>query len=921
VEGVPLETSSVVTGLTTGTEYTFRVRALNVMGEGPESDPSAGVTPTGALPPTAPTEVVARPATHSALVEWDPALSDEEAPVTSYTVTPYIDGEAQNRVVEVAGDQTSAIVPRLANSIGYTFRVRATNAFGVGPRSPHSARVKPQATLFDFETPATVDVGDSNAVELGMKFSADVEGNVRGVRFYKAAGNTGVHVGNLWTAGGELLASATFSDETATGWQVALFDEPVEIDADTTYVVSYFAPHGHFSWTESAFAGTGIKNPPLRSLPNGVSANGVYAYGASSSFPTVPAFNASNYFVDVLFDRPPTEGPTAPAVPTGVIARPASESALVEWNEPFSEDASPITGYTVTSYIDGESQGTIEVAGNQTSTIVPGLENSIGYTFRVRALNSVGPSPYSSHSARVKPQKTLFDFETPATLVVNDPNPVELGMKFHSDLEGTVRGVRFFKAAPNTGTHVGSLWTSGGELLAQATFENETATGWQSVLFDEPVEIEADTTYVVSYFAPNGRFSWTESAFAGSGVGNPPLRGVANSVSANGVYAYGSSSTFPSEPAFKASNYFVDVLFDSPALSGPIPPATPTAVIARPASESVLLEWTQPFSEGELPITGYAVTPYIDGEAQEPIELEGPTSSLLIEDLENGSPYAFRVTASSEAGSSQASGPSAEVVPRSTLFDFGTPAILDVGDTEPVELGVKFRATSPGEVTGIRFFKAAANTGTHVGSLWTSGGAPLAQATFTDETATGWQAVLFDEPVAIESGTTYVASYYSPTGSFSATNAAFSGGGISNPPLLALDDGLSGGNGVYVYAPSSTFPSQPAFEARNYHVDVLFAAEEPPPVPLAAGAASAERSGAPAAAAVPPAETKPGATRPEGAATGSNPRRPRSCPSRVRRHRKVGKRGRAAPRRTRCRRRDAALSGAASAIGRDGGAR
>ena len=54
-------------------------------------------------------------------------------------------------------------------------------------------------------------------------------------------------------------------------------------------------------------------------------------------------------------------------------------------------------------------------------------------------------------------------------------------MKFRADSAGTVTGVRFYKAAANTGTHVGALWTAGGTQLAQATFTNETASGWQHV--------------------------------------------------------------------------------------------------------------------------------------------------------------------------------------------------------------------------------------------------------------------------------------------------------------------------------------------------------------------------------------------------------------------------------------------------------
>ena len=59
--------------------------------------------------------------------------------------------------------------------------------------------------------PATVDGGDGGAVELGVSFSSSVTGQVTGVRFYKSVLNTGTHVGNLWSASGELLATGTFT--------------------------------------------------------------------------------------------------------------------------------------------------------------------------------------------------------------------------------------------------------------------------------------------------------------------------------------------------------------------------------------------------------------------------------------------------------------------------------------------------------------------------------------------------------------------------------------------------------------------------------------------------------------------------------------------------------------------------------------
>ena len=92
----------------------------------------------------------------------------------------------------------------------------------------------------------------------------------------------------------------------------------------------------------------------------------------------------------------------------------------------------------------------------------------------------------------------------PSTTSTNDPTAYELGMKFQSSAAGWVAGVRFYKGSGNSGTHTGSLWNSSGTLLATGTFTNETASGWQSMTFANPVQISANTTYIVSYYDPDG---------------------------------------------------------------------------------------------------------------------------------------------------------------------------------------------------------------------------------------------------------------------------------------------------------------------------------------------------------------------------------------------------------------------------------
>ena len=148
------------------------------------------------------------------------------------------------------------------------------------------------------------------------------------------------------------------------------------------------------------------------------------------------------------------------------------------------------------------------------------------------------------------------------------------------------------------------------------------------------------------------------------------------------------------------------------------------------------------------------------------------------------------------------------------------PADPLVNDGQAIELGVKFQATQNGLITGIRYYKGAGTTGTRTGHLWTETGTQLAAATFSGETASGWQQVLFTTPVAITANTTYVASYFSSSGDYAASGAYFTHS-VINGPIRALADGEDGPNGLYKYSATATFPTN-SFNASNYWVDVVF---------------------------------------------------------------------------------------------------
>jgi hypothetical protein len=190
------------------------------------------------------------------------------------------------------------------------------------------------------------------------------------------------------------------------------------------------------------------------------------------------------------------------------------------------------------------------------------------------ALTAVGAalalvaSPATSTPAAAA-TSTLFGSTAPTVEAFADNSPVTVGLRFTTRKAGTVQGVRFFKGAGNTGTHVGTLYGSAGQVLGSATFTAESAGGWQTVVFRAPVPVQAGQTLTAAVLAPRGHYAVQQSF--GWPRSNGDLTGVA------GTFHYGSSIALPTQ-TYKASNYFVDVSFaPAPAAAAPRPTQTPVA--------------------------------------------------------------------------------------------------------------------------------------------------------------------------------------------------------------------------------------------------------------------------------------------------------------------------------------------------------
>ena len=328
------------------------------------------------------------------------------------------------------------------------------------------AQAQTNQSIFTNQTPSNPNITDNTTYELGLKFQSDTAGQITAIRYWKAASETGSHTGRIWSSTGTLLASVTFSNETASGWQQQALSSALSINANTTYVVSVNV-NSYFAVTNNGL-GSSIVNGDLKTVADGN--NGVY--GSPGSLPT-NSYQNSNYFRDIVF-----------------------------------------------------------VASTSTT-----------------------PPPTS---------ETIFTNQTPSNPNATDNTTYELGLKFQSGKAGQITAIRYWKAASETGSHTGRIWSSTGTLLASVTFANETASGWQQQALSSALSINANTTYVVSVNV-NSYFAVTNNGL-GSSIVNGDLKTVADGN--NGVY--GSPGSLPTN-SYQNSNYFRDIVF-VPSTSTTPPP-------------------------------------------------------------------------------------------------------------------------------------------------------------------------------------------------------------------------------------------------------------------------------------------------------------------------------------------------------------
>ena len=419
-------TTTVITGLTNGTEHQFRVLATNLAGNGPYS---TAVTAIPATVPTAPQNFTATPGDTSTLLQWQHPTSNGGTAITRYRLERSTDGVTftEQYVNQIFSTTTSINATALTNGQNYWWRLAARNAVGTGPFTPVVQAI-PRTTP---PVPSGV-TGTSGNTQISLTWSQPFNNSGAAITDYAIQFSS--NSGSTWTTFNDAVSTATSA--TVTGLtngtsyifrvasiniagQSAWSDSSPAVFSGAAGALSSLVAYGNdgevlLEWSaptvgapfsnvtieQSADGSTGwstIATPDMSDLQYAVTGltNGVTYYfrvRANNAFSSGPFTNVSGVPA------------TVPGAPTVMTATAGDAQVSLTWTAP-ANGGSAITDYGIQfSSNSGSTWSTFtDGVSTATSATVTGLTNGTAYVFRVRAVNAKGDGPYSSATSAVTP--------------------------------------------------------------------------------------------------------------------------------------------------------------------------------------------------------------------------------------------------------------------------------------------------------------------------------------------------------------------------------------------------------------------------------------------------------------------------------------------------------------------------------------
>ena len=651
--------------------------------------------------PQAPTNVSASPGNNAVTVTWT-APPSGGSQITSYTVTPFVNGVAQQpTVVAGAPAPTQAVPGGMVNGTTYTFTVTATNANGTGPASAPSSPVTPSAepqgqwsALQTFPMVAISSILMDNGsfifwdgwqqpepTEVWNPASPSTFTTLNAPDSVFCDGAAQLPDGRIIVVGGY--------GGLSTG-QIGIVDTNIFDPATNT-------------WTRVANMNLPRWYPTLTELANGdyvaISGNSTDAnHWADTPELYDPTTNTWTLLSKISTSQVHEEEyPFSYLIPNGnVLTIGPSEDVTYEMNvaaqtwTPVGGQSGILNGSSI-QYLPGKilySGGAASVINTTPSTnttavldttaatpawrqTAPMLSDRIYHTLTMLANGEVLAVGGEATSNQAVVTKGVLPTEiwNPTSETWSAAAPIATARNYHSTAVLMPNG----QVLVAGGGHYDGLNDKG---------QDSAQTYSPSYLFNGPrptiTSIPSSATYgsTISVATPDAA---SISAVNLVSLGTDTHQIDMNQHFVPLSFTAGSGSlnvTLPASGAVAPPSHYMLFILNSqgtpsiaPIISlgpstTPVAPAAPSAVTATAADGSATVSWTAP-ANGGSPITSYSVTPTTGTTTLPPTVVTGnpPVTSVSVGGLTDGLSYTFTVTATNAAGTGPSSTPSNAVTP------------------------------------------------------------------------------------------------------------------------------------------------------------------------------------------------------------------------------------------------------------------
>ena len=736
-------TSCLVTGLSNGTSYTFTVVATNANGSGAASDPSSAVTPLQV--PGPPLNVSPTHLDGSVQVSWSPPLDDGGSPIVLTTVTALLGNTPAGSCF--SSDVASCTVQGLTNGATYSFVVVASNSTGDGLPAPASSATPSRVADSPFSIAAVS--GNSSVM---VSWSAPASNGGTALTGYLVTASPGgatcsTNGATFCTVDGLTNGVAyTFSvvaiNANGPSSPSAASDATTPADVPSVPLnIGLVATAGAVVVTWSTPLSDG--GSPILSVSAIAALNGTDVASCSSTSGLTCTIDgltngltysirlkAANLVGDSATSVPLTVMPsTTPGPAFGLAATKADGRATLRWFGATDSGGLPITGYRVTASPGG---ATCQTSGALACTVT-GLTNGQSYTFVVVALNANGSGVVSAPSVAVTPSTTP-GAPTGVSAALGS-NRITVTWSAPLSSGGAAVSGYLLTASPGGRT----CQTTSALSCAMTGLTNGVSYTFSVVAINRngsssaslpsapviaspppgapvsPTAVRANSSAIVSWSAPvpNGGLAVTGYLVAAVPGGATCTTTGALTCTVVGLV--------------NGTSYAFTVVASNPAGLGPesAPTAlvTPSSVPGAPArpratrgNTSATVTWDPPIEAGGGAISGYLVTPLVNGVPQTPRQFGSSITSITLGGLPNGQPVTFTVAAINLNGAGPPSEASVAVIPaRAPGAPTSVLVTMSAGNQATVSWLVPDNGGSPvtsGIATAIPSGRSCTSTGT-----------------------------------------------------------------------------------------------------------------------------------------------------------------------------------------------------------------